>query len=197
MTDEEILELAAENQRQAFNVVKDSRVIECWQKTGAKVNLVGSLKTGLLMTHRDIDFHVYTRKLDAAQSFEAMKNLAGNLKIKKVDYVNLADEEDCCLEWHAFYEAVKGEVWQIDMIHMPENAKYAGYFEKTAERILQVMTPAQKRVILRLKYETPEDMKISGIEYYMAVLRDGVQNFDEFCRWRQQHPQQGIITWMP
>ena len=83
---------------------------------------------------------------------------------------------------------------------LPSASEYILYITSIGKKTISrafATTPAQKRVILRLKYETPEDMKISGIEYYMAVLRDGVQNFDEFCRWRQQHPQQGIITWMP
>lgn len=56
----DIINLSAKNQEIARKVIKNSGIIEAWQKIGAKVNLVGSLANGLLMKHRDIDFHIYT-----------------------------------------------------------------------------------------------------------------------------------------
>ena len=40
-------------------------------------------------------------------------------------------------------------------------------------------------------------MKIAGIEYYVAVLRDGVRTYDAFAEWRRTHPFTGIVEWMP
>lgn len=54
------LKLAAENQKRAREVIAELQIEQIWQRYGATVNLVGSLATGLLMKHRDIDFHVYT-----------------------------------------------------------------------------------------------------------------------------------------
>lgn len=36
-----------------------------------------------------------------------------------------------------------------------------------------------------------------GIEYYQAVLRDGIRTMDEFNKWRKQHKPEGIIEWIP
>jgi len=36
-----------------------------------------------------------------------------------------------------------------------------------------------------------------GIEYYQAVLRDGVGTYAEFEAWRAAHPVTGILEWMP
>ena len=56
MTD--IVALAEANQRKAREVIAKLRVVEAWEAVGAEAHLVGSLRTGLLMKHRDIDFHL-------------------------------------------------------------------------------------------------------------------------------------------
>lgn len=194
---ENLLNISETAQVQARKVIADSKVIDCWESIGAKVNLVGSLSMGLLMTHRDIDFHIYTPKLDIAQSFRAIQKLAQNPRIKRVEYTNMLDEEDCCLEWHAWFEAQTGELWQLDMMHIVKGSFYDGYFERVASRIVEVMTPEQKLTILRLKYQTPAEIKIPGIEYYLAVIRDGVADFQELQEWRRSKRPEGIIDWCP
>ena len=44
---------------------------------------------------------------------------------------------------------------------------------------------------------TPETEKIMGIEYYQAVLRDGVRTYAEFEAWRAANPVTGVLEWMP
>ena len=61
------------------------------------------------------------------------------------------------------------------MIHMPCGSAWDGYFERVADRIAAVLTDETHRAILQIKYDTPETVKIMGIEYYQAVLRDGVR----------------------
>ena len=48
-----------------------------------------------------------------------------------------------------------------------------------------------------LKYLTPDDEHIMGIEYYQAVIADGVRTRTEFNVWRQAHPADGIVIWCP
>lgn len=191
------LEIATLNQQKAWSIIKDSRIIQIWESVGAKVNLVGSLKTGLLMKHRDIDFHIYSSPMNLSDSFRAMAMLAENPSVRKIEYTNLLDTEEACIEWHAWYQDREGELWQIDMIHIREGSRYDGYFEKVAERISAVLTDEMRRAILHLKYETPEDEKIMGIEYYQAVIRDGVRSCSDFEEWRMQHPVTGVVEWMP
>lgn len=192
-----ISELAKCNQQKAFKIIEDMRVVEIWQAIGARVNLVGSLRTGLLMKHRDIDFHVYTSPLNLADSFRAMAELAENKSVKKIECVNLLHTVEACVEWHAWYQDSEEELWQIDMIHIQEGSRYDGYFEKVAERISSVLTDEMKQTILKLKYETPDTEKIMGVEYYQAVIRDGVRGFPEFEEWRKRHPVTGVVEWMP
>ena len=78
---------------------------------------------------------------------------------------------------------------------VPMPPKYLA--EMVADRIAAVLTDRTRETILRLKYETPEAEKIMGIEYYQAVLRDGVGTYTEFEAWRAAHPVTGILEWMP
>ena len=68
---ETILQLAARNTERAKQIVQATNIINIWESIGAEINLVGSLKMGLMMKHRDIDFHVYTPRLTPASSFQA------------------------------------------------------------------------------------------------------------------------------
>ena len=193
----DILEIAAANQQRAREVIRDTDLEAIWRSVGAEANLVGSLRTGLLMTHRDIDLHIYSPVLSPEGSFAAMARIARNPRIRRIEYANLLDAEDRCIEWHAQYADTEGDLWQIDMIHMPKGSAYDGYFERVADRIAAVLTDRTRETILRLKYETPEAEKIMGIEYYQAVLRDGVGTYAEFEAWRAAHPVTGILEWMP
>ena len=192
-----VLELAERNQQKAWEIIEDTHIIQIWEGIGAKVNLVGSLRTGLLMKHRDIDFHIYTSPLDLSASFRAMAELAKNTSVKKIECVNLLYTVEACVEWHAWYQDMVGELWQIDMIHIREGSRYDGYFERVAERISAVMTDEMKLAILTLKNETPDMEKIMGVEYYQAVIRDGVRSYPEFEEWRRFHPVTGVVEWIP
>ena len=193
----DILELAKRNQQKAWEIIEDTRIVRIWEGIGAKVNLVGSVRTGLLMKHRDIDFHIYTSPLDLSASFRAMAELAENTSVKKIEYTNLLHTAEACIEWHAWYQDMEGELWQMDMIHIQEGSRYDGYFERVAERISAVLTDEMRLAILKLKYETPDTEKIMGVEYYQAVIQDGVRSYPEFEEWRRLHPAVGVVEWVP
>ena len=195
---QEILTLAAANQRRAGEILDELRLRELWQEAGARAEVVGSLRSGLLCRHLDIDLHVYTpAPLRVEESFAVMARIARNPRIRRIEYANLLDAEDCCLEWHAQYEDRDGRVWLIDMIHMEEGSPWAGYFERVADRIAAVLTAETREAILRLKYETPEGEKIPGIVYYRAVLEGGVRDAAAFENWLENHPAEGIMKWIP
>lgn len=195
---QEILTLAAANQRRAGEILDELRMRELWQEAGARAEVVGSLRSGLLCRHLDIDLHVYTpAPLCVEESFAVMARIARNPRIRRIEYANLLDAEDCCLEWHAQYEDRDGRVWQIDMIHMEEGSPWAGYFERVADRIAAVLTAETREAILRLKYETPEGEKIPGIVCCRAVLEGGVRDAAAFENWLENHPAEGIMKWIP
>lgn len=192
-----ILEIAKQNQEEAWKVVENSGLMKAWESIGAEVNLVGSLRTGLLMKHRDIDFHIYSSPLTLSGSFQAMALLAENPNVRKIECVNLLHTIEECVEWHALYQEPDGECWQIDMMHIKRGSRYDGYFEQVADRIAAVLTDETRHAILQLKYDTPETEKAMGVEYYQAVIRDGVRDYAQFEEWRRLHPVTGVVEWMP
>ena len=130
-------------------------------------------------------------------AFGRWLNWRKTTSVKKIECVNLLHTVEACVEWHAWYQDMVGELWQIDMIHIREGSRYDGFFERVAERISAVMTDEMKLAILTLKNETPDMEKIMGVEYYQAVIRDGVRGYPEFEEWRRFHPVTGVVEWMP
>lgn len=183
------------NEPHAHAVIRKSGIIPAWKNIGAEINLVGSLKIGTLGKHPDIDFHTYTPELDIRQSFAVMAQIAQNPQARRIEFVNLADTEECCFEWHIWFDDNNGTLWQIDIIQIKRGTKYDGYFEKQAEEIKAAMSEEMRQTIIRLKFETPDNFKIAGIEYYKAVIQDGITNFDDFMKWRKSHNFEGIIKW--
>lgn len=98
----------------AQKIISDSCIISLWQSVGARINLVGSLRIGVLAKHLDIDFHVYTPELDVSQSFIVISQIAQNPAVKKIEFINLAQTDECCFEWHIWYEDDDRNLWRID-----------------------------------------------------------------------------------
>ncbi len=195
--EEDLLVLSAKNQQKARCIIQKCRLIEAWESIGATVRYVGSLATGLLMKHRDIDLHIYTSELNPAESFRAISQIGSLPAIQSLQYTNLAKSPEECLEWHCFYRDDEDTLWQIDMIQIRSNSDYDGYFERVAERICAVLTPETRYAILYLKNMTPPTEYIGGIEYCQAVIADGIRTWEEFVLWRQKHPANGINRWCP
>lgn len=194
---EHYLQLAQQNQAKAHEIISTLNIIEAWNSIGAKINLIGSLKIGLLMKHLDIDFHVYTEVVDISQSFYAISLIAQHPGVQSVQYSNLLNEEDECLEWHITYIDDHQAEWQIDIMHIVTGSKYDGYFERVGDGIVRRLTEKSRNTILKLKWETPDDEKIMGVEYYRAVLDGGVKTMKEFQEYRLAHPINGILEWQP
>ena len=194
---EEFILISHQNQKRAHEVIQETNVISLWESIGATVNLIGSLKTGLLMTHKDIDFHIYTDVMNIAEDFSVMKQLAKNPAITRIEYINGLNTEEECVEWHAWYRDTDNNLWQLDMIHIRKGSKYDGYFEHVAERINEQITQEERGAVLKLKYDTPENDKIMGIEYYRAVMEHGIKTYKDFKSWRKKFPTNGVMEWIP
>ena len=192
-----LLTVSEINQQKARRIIDETGIVDIWKSVGADAQLVGSLRTGLLVDNLDIDFHIYSDSFVLADSFAAIAKLAENPRIKRVEYANLLNTEEECLEWHAWYNDEEDNLWQIDMIHILKESPYAGYFEKVADRIAAVLTPETKAAILEIKSRRTPEVEIMGIEIYQAVIRDGVRTFEEFRQWQEEHPNPGIVDWMP
>ena len=188
--------IAQNNFEKALLVIEKSNVRQAWESIGAEVHQVGSMAMGLLMKHRDIDFHIYTSELNISESFKVIEKLCANPAVTRMEYRNLTDTEEACLEFHIWF-MLENEEWQLDMIQILKGSQFDGFFENVAARINAVLTPETRRTILELKYLTPDDEHIMGIEYYQAVIEDNVKTYPEFLQWRSKHPATGIVTWCP
>jgi hypothetical protein len=196
MKTDDIELIAKNNFEKALLVIEKSGVRQAWEAIGATVNQVGSMAMGLLMKHRDIDFHIYTDELNVSESFKVIEKLCANPAVTRMEYRNLADTAEACLEFHIWF-MLENEEWQLDMIQILKGSQFDGFFENVAARINAVLTPEMRRTILELKYLTPDDEHIMGIEYYQAVIADNVKTYPEFLQWRSKHPATGIVTWCP
>ena len=63
---EDILLAAKQMQTKAWSIIEEIDLVGHWASIGATINLVGSLKTGLMINNRDIDFHIYTNPFNDA-----------------------------------------------------------------------------------------------------------------------------------
>lgn len=106
----------------AYEVLKDSGIVEIWEKAGAEVRLVGSLKMGLLAKHRDIDLHVYSSGITESKSFAIASRMAENPKVISINCINGLYTDEKCVSWHLQYKIEENEVWQIDIIHIEKAA---------------------------------------------------------------------------
>lgn len=197
MNQKQINDSALANQMKARKVLKQSGIVEIWEAAGCRVNLVGSLRMGLLASHRDIDLHVYSSGITTESSFAIAAKIATNPRVTEIKCINGLHTDEHCIAWHVFYKDDNGETWQFDIIHIEADTEYDGYFEKMAERIVEVMSPAQRDIILRLKFDTPKDKDYHGVEYYEAVIADGITDMSDFEDWVLAHRKKTPYYWIP
>jgi len=193
----DILKLAEQNQQTAWEILEDTRIIPTWERIGATVNLVGSLKSGLLMKSRDIDMHIYTDKLSISESFSVIQELAERLTLKEIQYKNGIDTEEECIEWHVWYEDKDKNLWKFDMIHIRKGSKYDGRVEKVTNAIISQLTPEIRQTILQIKYDVPDGIVIPSIEIYRAVFSGAVKNYEELEVWHKTNSLTNSLDWLP
>lgn len=195
-SENEIARRALAAQEKARHVLEKSRIVEVCREAGCRVNLVGSLRMGLLAQHRDIDLHVYSKEVTEESSFAIAAMIASNPNVSEIKCINGLHTSEHCIAWHIYYNC-EGKKWQLDVIHIEEGSEYDGYFERMADRIEEVMTREQRNDILRLKFETPPSYDFHGVEYYEAVIADGVTTFSELEEWIAEHRKKPLYYWIP
>lgn len=194
---EEYLLTAQRNQLRARKIIEQFNLLKFWNDNGCRANIVGSLAMGLLVRHLDIDIHVYSKNLTEECSFALVSQLAKNERVKEIRCINGLYTDERCIAWHIQLEDDVKDIWQIDIIHIEDGTRYDGYFERMAQRINELLTQHQRATILRLKYETPVGEEIHGVEYYQAVMEDGVETLADLRRWLSNYRSRQRGYWMP
>ncbi len=182
--------------QKAEKLLHDFRIVEMWESIGAEVRTVGSFRSNL-MIDKDIDLHVYTSELDAAKTLQALMPLLGDSRLIKCKYINGAETDEHCLEWHIALKYFSDEIWTLDMIQILAGSALDGFFEETTDAIIRALTPETRLTILNLKKAAPAGNYICGIEFYKAVLQDHVQTWGEFTKWRKSNPLESMMNWRP
>lgn len=180
----------------ALDVLERSGIGRVWQQAGCRVNLIGSVRMGLIATHRDIDMHVYSCGITEGSSFAIAARMAADPCVTEIKCINGLHTDERCMAWHVQY-LCDGEMWKFDIIHIEEGSLYDGYFERMADRIVEVMTPAQRHTILELKFAAPEGSDIRGVEFYEAVIADGVDSAEALDCWLGSHRAKEPYYWIP
>ena len=197
MNQKEINALAAAKQREALKVYAESGIPEIWETAGCMVNIIGSLKMGLLITHNDIDLHVYSKNITEESTFRIASGMSALPGVVDMTCINGLHTDEHCMAWHVKYRADDGEIWKFDIIHIEEGSQYDGFFENMAKRISETLTERQRETILRLKFETPQNEEIHGVEYYEGVIADNVDTIDELRKWVVAHRKKPPYYWIP
>jgi hypothetical protein len=196
MTD--YLGLAKRNLKRAKEIIEALNIVEVWKSVNAQANLIGSVKTGLMMNNLDIDFHVYSEIFSIADSFTAISKIALNSGIKKITYFNFLNDEDKSLDWHLHYQDTDLRNWRIDIIHLMNESPYVGKAERVTDKINALMNDDIRKNILKIKWDAETiGMKAIGIEVSKAVIEDKVKTIDEFIKWKEIQQQETFIMWEP
>lgn len=181
----------------ALEVMELSGVAAVWKEAGCRVNLVGSARMGLMGPHRDIDMHVYSTGITEESTFAIAAGMAALPGVTEIKAINGLHTDEHCMAWHVLYTAPGGEEWKFDIIHIESGTTYDGFFENMADRIMAVATAEQRDTILRLKFETPPTETFRGVEYYEAVIADGVRTLDQLRLWAADHRKKPAYYWVP
>jgi len=195
--EDKLLRQSWELRQNAALFLRSSGLLEILEGLGAKIRCVGSFRSNLMLNDHDIDLHFYTQTLDAAQVLQALQPIIASPRTQRFTYINGANTDEFCLEWHLVMTDEQNQDWTLDLIQILANSRLDGYFEDTTEAIIDALTPETQRTILELKAAAPPELNICGIEFYKAVLADHVKSWDEFCAWRQNHPLPNIVLWRP
>jgi hypothetical protein len=73
---ENLENIAESNLQKAFEIIRELKIEKIYEELNSTCNLVGSVKTGLLMSHLDIDFHVYSDEFSVEKSFNAIAKIS-------------------------------------------------------------------------------------------------------------------------
>ena len=188
---------ASELQRQAHRVIRTLGLKERWQEVG-DVNFSGSFRFGL-MVQPNIDMEVYTDEPRPGTGFQVIAAIAEIPGIRRVNFRNqLDDVGDPGLLWYVQYGDRLGRDWSIDSWLVPRDHPFAGLPGRFADAMCERLSDELRLRILEIKYEIQcNEQRARSIEVYKAVLRDGIETYDEFMEWLEKNPAKRVEDWMP
>jgi hypothetical protein len=188
---------AWELQKQAHAVIRKLKLRERWEEIG-DVTFSGSSVFGL-MIQPNIDMEVYTDAPRPGGGFEVVAKIADTPGITRLNFRNqMHDSEDPGLYWQMLYRGSSGQDWTIDTWVVARDHPLEGHPDRFAEAMSQRLDDELRRRILEIKYRSHCDgLAPRSIDVYKAVLRDGIEAYDQFVEWLADNPPDRLEHWMP
>ena len=121
-------------------------------------------------------YQMCIRDRDIAASFSVMQDLAERLSLKEIQFKNLIQTEEDCIEWHAIYDDEDMNTWKFGVIHIRKGSKYDGVVEKVTVAITKQLTPEIKNTILQIKFDVPDGIQIDV--YKRQTYRSDLNSVD-------------------
>ncbi|MFA6007232.1 MAG: hypothetical protein WC784_01125 [Candidatus Shapirobacteria bacterium] len=180
----ELLSNQEKLQREAKEVIEKLNLVKILSQYG-KVNVVGSLKYGL-MVWRDIDIDlVLENEILEINYWEIVEKLFSNKKIQSMilsDNRNVEDKNrPKSLYIGIKYLDNKENIWKIDIRLLNKNDLKTGKIENL---INDKITPENRLTILEIKSQVCNNPKyhkeFSSVDIYEEMLISGVKNLEEF-----------------
>lgn len=198
MISSDVVRRADELQAGARAVLLKTGIRALWEKVG-RTYLVGSARFGL-MTNTNIDFETYVEAPDPRDGFAVMREMACLSGVTRINYCNFLGTDDPGLYWWFEYVDEEGVAWTFDNWLIPFSHPNAGMADAFASAMSARLTPENRTTILAIKAAARESAMVEkprGIDVYKAVLKDGVETFEDFTRWFSANPPVPMETWRP
>jgi hypothetical protein len=90
-----------------------------------------------------------------------------------------------------------GQDWSIDTWFV-SRGPFAYHTDRFADAMCARLDNELRLRILEIKYKGHcNNLRLRGIDIYKAVLRDGIETYDEFEKWLEKNPSERLDPWMP
>jgi hypothetical protein len=188
---------ASELQEQAQQVIRTLGLEERWGEVG-EVTFSGSAVFGL-MVQPNIDMEVHTDEPRPSAGFEVIIGIADIAGVRRVNFRNqLDDPGDPGLYWVVQYHDDLGGDWSIDTWLVPRDHPSPIRPDRFAAAMCRRLNDPLRLRILEIKYANCCcGLGAKGIDIYKAVLRDGIETYEQFVTWIERNPRKGLEDWMP
>jgi hypothetical protein len=191
--DAAVLDRQDARQKKARAVLAALQPLERWERFG-KPRLCGAMSYGLLVAP-DIDIEIFG-DLRVNAGFSLVSDWARDPAVDRALFINAVGAPDGGLGWELRYW-LEDVGWTVQMWLLPHD--YGG--PRSADLVAPMRTVLRsntRRRILHIKEAlVARKDEYRSIDVYRSVLDDGVNDVEEYDRWRRSHSSTGLLDWSP
>ncbi len=175
---EEIIEFSQRMKKDAEDFLKDNQIIKILEENFGRVEVLGSVRFGLLYDSPDIDIKVSSRKTqeDSKKAFDIFAKKRLFRKMEYGDFIKFKKKnrpEGFILNLRTTFreQEWEAEIWFVDNDIIDKQVKYCEKIEEklNQETVLKILKEKNKRL------ESGKDKhNLSSVEIYEKVLGIGI-----------------------